>query len=123
MVRIKVRNLELLQKNIIDMVAFALENGYVQFDNGDDPQPLVDNFTNGCSGTLNRSELEDLLETVQQFVRLPVYTSEHAAAWLGVGIDTMRDAIWRSNKIKTIKPGHDVLITHAELVKFRDSRG
>lgn len=122
---IKVRDTELLQENIIGLISFARDNGFLELgDNSPSTfvNEFVQTFTKGCSGCLTLPELETLVKGTQAFLRLPVYTSGMAAAWLGVGIDTMRDAIWRSGKIKTIKPGHDVLITHGELVRFRDER-
>jgi hypothetical protein len=122
---IKVRNTKRLQENVIELAAFAQKHGYLDLDNGTSPvtREFVDIFTNGCSGPLTTSELGELVKGIQAFVRLPVYTTELAAAWLGVGIDTIRDAIWRSQTLPTMKPGHDVLITHGELVRFRDTRG
>jgi len=121
---VKVKNIERLQENVIDLAAFAQKHGYLDLDNGTSTvtREFVDIFTNGCSGPLTTSDLSVLVRGIQAFVRLPVYTTEQAAAWAGVGIDTIRDAIWRNGKLKTMKPGHDVLIAHAELVRFCNAK-
>ena len=74
----------------------------------------------GSAEALTRQELTRLTLLTQTLVGLPVYTTEMASGWLGVGIDAIRTAIWKSDPptLKTIKPGHDVLIEHGELVRF-----
>lgn len=124
MSNIRVRDTELLQENVLDLVRFAIEHRFIAPDGAQKDEPIsqfVDIFTKGCNGPLTRSELGDLVTGVQAFVRLPVYTTNQAAAWLGVGIDTIREAVWRSEKIKTMKPGHDVLVPHVELVKYLEN--
>jgi len=113
---IRVMDLELLQENVMNLVNYAEQNGGLRL-NGESGS-FVEIFTKAANGNLTRSELEDLVSGVQSFVRLPVYTTTQAAAWLGVGIDTIRDAVWRTGKIKTMKPGHDVLVPHEELVNY-----
>jgi len=120
---IKVRDTEKLQENVINLVRFALEHKFLDWDNGSSSkvtQEFVDIFTSGCSGTLPPSDLETLVKGVQAFIRLPVYTTDQAAAWLGCGIDSVRDAVWRNGTLKSMKPGHDRLITHGWLVEYRE---
>jgi len=122
---IKVKDIEKLQENVIKLCAFAHKHNFLDLDNeAHSPivREFVDIFTNGAAGPLIRSDLETLVRGIQAFVRLPVYTTDQAAAWLGVGIDTVRDAVWRSGELKSMKPGHDRLITHASLVAYRDSQ-
>lgn len=121
---IKVRDTELLQENIIDLIDFAIKHEFVGW--GEDGssevvQEYVQIFTNGCNGRLPLSDLELLIKGTQAFVRLPVYTTPQAAAWLGVGIDHVRDALWRNDKLKSMKPGHDRLITHGWLYEYLQS--
>ena len=123
---LKVKDTELLQENVIGLVAFAQKHEFLNL-NGDSKSPVVreyvDIFTNGWNGRLTLSDLETLIKGTQAFVRLPVYTPKQAAAWLGAGMDHVRDAVWRNGKLRSMKPGHDRLITHAWLVQYRDSLG
>ena len=120
---IKVQDTELLQENVIDLVAFAQKHGFVNLNEASSSRVIQDYvgiFTNGCSGQLTLSDLELLIKGTQAFVRLPVYTPSQAAAWLGVGLDHVRDALWRNGKLRSMKPGHDRLITHHWLVQYRE---
>jgi len=118
---IRVQDTELLQENIIDLISFAQKHEFLNL-NGDSPSPVVKDyvqvFTNGCNGSLPLSDLETLIKGTQAFVRLPVYTPQQAAAWLGVGMDHVRDALWRNGKLRSMKPGHDRLITHHWLYEY-----
>jgi hypothetical protein len=123
---IQVKDTELLQENILDLIAFANEHRYIQFDGVQDSevvQSFVEIFTKGATEPLTRPELAQLVKGVQAFVHLPVYTTNQAAAWLGKGMDTIRYAVWRSDppKMRTIKPGHDVLVPHEELVRYLEN--
>jgi len=121
---IRVKDTELLQENVIGLVEFANEHRFIDLDGAyesETVQSFVEIFTKGCQEPLTRRELEDLVTGVQAFIRLPVYTTNQAAAWLGVGIDTIREAVWRQQKIKIMKPGHDVLVPHSELVKYLEN--
>jgi hypothetical protein len=125
---LKVRNLEKQQEALVRLVKFAEEHGFIPMLNEEYASPLVDEFvqlfTSSSNGTpLTRQELTRLTSLTQVFVSLPVYTTGMAAAWLGVGIDTIRDVIWRSDppKLKTMKMGHDILVKHSELVRFSES--
>jgi excisionase family DNA binding protein len=116
---INVKDTELLQENVLDLISFANEHQFINLD--DTANGFVEIFTKGCNGPLTRSELEDLVTGTQSFIQLPVYTTNQAAAWLGVGIDTIREAVWRKKSIWTFKPGHDVLVPHSELVKYLEN--
>ena len=123
---LKVKDTELLQENVIGLVAFAQRHEFLNLDRETASmvaRDYVTIFTNGCSGRLTPFDLETLVRGTQAFVRLPVYTPKQAAAWLGVGLDHVRDAVWRNDKLKSMKPGHDRLITHAWLVQYRESLG
>jgi len=120
---VKVRNLEKQQAALVRLIRFAEEHDFIPMLNNNFTSPVVDEFvklfTSGSNGTpLTRQELTRLTTLTQALVSLPAYTTDHAAAWLGVGIDTIRDAVWRNKTLRTMKPGHDVLITHAWLVQF-----
>lgn len=121
---IRVQDTELLQENVIGLVAFAQKHEFINL-NGASSSPLVREFvrifTSGCSGQLTLPDLETLIRGTQAFVRLPIYTPKQAAAWLGVGLDHVRDAVWRDGKLKSMKPGHDRLITHPWLAEYRAS--
>ena len=121
MPKIRVRDTELLQENVIDLIDFAQRHEFLYLEDDGPAQEYVQVFTNGCAGQLTLSDLETLIRGTQAFVRLPVYTTPQAAAWLGVGLDHVRDAVWREGKLKSMKPGHDRLITHRWLVEYRDS--
>lgn len=126
MFRLRIRDLEKHQVSLVRLLEFAHENGFVPPMNGGRfPSSVMDEFVNlftsGSAGTpLTRQELTRLTSLTQEFVRLPVYTTEMAAAWLGVGIDALRQAIWKSDPptLRTFKMGHDRLIEHGELVRF-----
>ena len=121
---IRVQDTELLQENVIDLISFAQKHEFLNLDRQTASmvaQEYVNVFTNGCSGRLPLPDLEDLIRGTQAFVRLPVYTPQQAAAWLGVGMDHVRDALWRNGKLRSMKPGHDRLITHAWLVEYRQT--
>ena len=111
---IKVKDTEKLQENIIELLDFALRHEFID-------RELVDIFTSGITGPLIRSDLEALVREVQAFFKQPVYTTDQAAAWLGVGIDSVRDAVFRDKTLRSMKPGHDRLITHGWLVEYRDN--
>ena len=119
---LKVRDLDAQQQRLIKLLTFAQKEGFVT--NGALHSPVVvefvELFTKGSTEALTRWELTRLTLLTQTLVGLPVYTTEMASGWLGVGIDAIRTAIWKSNPptLKTIKPGHDVLIEHRELVRF-----
>lgn len=120
---IKAQDTERLQENIIDLIAFANEYKFIDFDEWEKApavQWFVEIFTNGCSGRLTLPDLEKLIKGTQAFIRLPVYTPQQAAAWLGVGMDHVRDAVWRNGKLRSMKPGHDRLITHHWLVQYKE---
>ena len=120
---VKVRNTDRLQEKLVELVRVANEWGAIDIEwpyESRTVEDFVNLFTKASQEPLSREELTRFVKGIQAFVRLPVYTTELAAAWLGVGIDTMRTAIWRSDppKLKTQKLGHDVLIEHGELVQF-----
>lgn len=122
---LKVRDLEAQQQRLIKLLTFARKEGFVT--NGALHSPVivefVELFTKGSAEALTRWELTRLTLLTQTLVRLPVYPTEMASGWLGVGLDAIRTAIWKSDPpmLKTIKPGHDVLIGHGELVRFLDN--
>ena len=117
---VKVKNTERLQENVIELVSFAHKHDFIDLDNGSPiVREFVDFFTKGCSGSLTRRELTVLVKGIQAFVRLPVYTTEQAAAWLGVGIDSVRDAVWREKTLRSMKPGHDRLVCHGWLAEYQ----
>ena len=119
---VKVKNIERLQENVIELAAFAHKHNFLDLDNGEHSsvtREFVDFFTKGCSGSLTRRELTVLVKGIQAFVRLPVYTTEQAAAWLGVGIDSVRDAVWRDKTLRSMKPGHDRLVCHGWLAEYQ----
>lgn len=127
MYKIRVRNLERQQAALVRLIAFAEKHGFIPALNGGFQSPVIQEFvqlfTNGANGApLSRKELARLTDLTQTLVSLPVYTTAQAAAWLGVGIDAVRDAVWKSDPptLKTFKPGHDVLVSHGELVRFSE---
>jgi hypothetical protein len=128
--RLKVQNLEKQQDSLVRLIEFATEHGFIPMLNGDFSSPVIDEFVNlftsSRNGTLlTRQKLGRLTQLTQTLVSLPVYTTEQAAAWLGVGIDRIREDVWKSDPppLKTMKPGHDRLTTHGWLVQYRDNGG
>ena len=123
---IRVQNLALLQENIMDLVEYAHQHDAVHLNGEHDLEivaQFIEVFKRGVHNPLTRKELEALVRGVQECVKLPVYTTTQAAAWLGVGIDRIRDAVWKSDppELKTMKPGHDILVPHEELVRFLEN--
>lgn len=120
---VKVRNTDRLQEKLVELVRVANEWGAIDVGGAHESsmvEDFVNLFTKASQEPLSREELTHLVKGIQTFIQLPVYTTELAAAWAGVGIDTLRTAIWRSDPptLKTQKLGHDVLIEHKELVQF-----
>lgn len=122
---LKVRDLDAQQGRLMKLLTFARKEKFVT--NGALHSPVivefVELFTKGSAEALTRQELTRLTLLTQTLVGLPVYTTEMASGWLGVGIDAIRTAIWKSDPpaLKTMKMGHDVLIEHEELVRFLDN--
>ena len=106
------------------LITFAEENGFFHPDifnvEGAYHQRFQELYSMAQGKELSREELTFLTEATQAYVMLPVFTTEQAAAWAGVGIDTIRDAVWRHDppKLNTIKPGHDVLVLRSDLKNF-----
>lgn len=116
----KVRNLKRHQDNLIALIKFAETNEYATLPTN----PIfVEIFTKGSQGDLTPAELSWLTKKTRNIVHLPVYTTTQAAAWLGVGLDTIRSAIWKSNppKLRHFKPGHDVLISAGALWAYLEN--
>jgi hypothetical protein len=112
----RIKDLETHQEKLLTLVNFAQKHSKVD-------DYFVKNFTIACTEALPPSELEELNRQVRENVRLPVYTTDQAATWCGLGIDSIRDGIWRNKKLPSMKPGHDVLIQHEDLVVWFDERG
>lgn len=69
-------------------------------------------------GEADMKTLIELTLLVQRYVELPVYTLRQAAAWLGLSYEAVRDAVY-ADRIKAIKPGHDLLVLHAQVEGYK----
>lgn len=111
---LRVRDTTKHQEKLLDLVYHARD--YFGLSNA-----FVTEFTSACQEGLTDQELGAWNKVIQQRVKLPVYTTTLAAAWAGVGIDAIRDGIWKLGNLPSWKPGHDKLILHEDLVEWVNS--
>lgn len=112
---LRVRDTTAHQEKLLDLVYHARDYFGLSSD-------FVTVFTNACEEGLTDPDLAAWNEEIRRRVKLPVYTTTLAAAWCGVGIDAIRDGLWKIGDLRSWKPGHDKLILHQDLVKWYDSR-
>lgn len=115
-------NLEGQQAALVDMITFARDHG--ELVNKPEVNEFLDLLDEAGQRPLSRAELERLTALTREVIILPVYTLNHAAAWLGVTVDALRHAIWKAEPplIASFKGGHDRLITHQELARYAAER-
>ena len=70
---------------------------------------------------LDKEETVRLTELVQKCVRLPGYSSRQAAAWLGLSVRAIANAVGEK-RIEALKPGHDLVIPHEQLEQYHQER-
>ena len=117
---LRMSNLESQQTALVDLVLFSGNHGEIDLGNTE----FLDLVAKAYVQQLSLQDLERLTELVQECTSLPVYTTTQAAAWAGVTIDGVRNAIWHTSPplLKTFKPGHDVLVKHQDLVAYANAR-
>lgn len=107
------------------LVRYAAGNGGLRMDGltDDEQDALFALAEAGDNDDLLRQKKQvvALTKLVQKSVRLPVYTTEQAAAWLGVSVRTLYTAK-AEGRIGANKPAHDLLFPHEELEKYQKSR-
>lgn len=111
---LRVRDLNKHQESLLDLV-------YVARDYFGLSKEFVNEFTKACNGDLTPSDLAAWNEVIRKRVKLPVYSPTLAAAWCGIGIDGIRDGVWKRKDLRAWKPGHDILILHDDLEEWFNS--
>jgi len=117
-----VRDLRNQQRELALLIKYAA-NGGIQYNalSPDEMDEIADLADSAAKLLLDKREIVRLTELVQQCVRLPLYNRRQAAAWLGLSVSGLRYA-YDGGLIAASKPGHDLLFTHAELVRYNRER-
>jgi hypothetical protein len=105
------------QNALVNLIGYAKDTNSIT----DAPDDLWTLYEKAQHQEMLPSELDRLRDLVQEHVNLHVYTTQHAAAWVGVHWRTIQDAIY-TGRIQSHLPGHDRVILHDELVRFNQER-
>lgn len=111
------RQYSIKQNSIVDLIKYAQETDSLY----QPPDELWALYEKAQQQEMLPSELDRLSDLVRQHVNLQVYTTQHAAAWLGMHWRSVQDAIY-TKRIQSHRPGHDRVILHDELVRFNQER-
>lgn len=116
----RTKQLEDQKQMLLDLVAHAIELG-----GWDDFGPReVNAFIEQVNAVRDNGTKEDLValtHRVQQVVRLDLYTSRMAAAWLGMSVRGVRTAV-DGGRLHPLKLGHDLVYVHSDLEQFHQNR-
>ena len=105
------------QRLIVELINYAWATGVLS----DVPPELELLVALAAEQNMRPKDYARLIELVQEHVNLHVYTTVQAATWLGMSVRGLQDALY-GNRISAYRPGHDLIFTHDELVRFNRSR-